>query len=948
MGGFVFLKFSHNSTWMRCLLPIIAGAAFTAALIAGIVLNQDLALAYEDQVTDVEIEKDQSDLIPSLPGDELSRASTALTTMGQNVGFLRQLGGEVSAVAIRENIAFVGIGTEMAALELNNPGNPDWVGGVLFNNNVESIAISDTLAYVAAGEAGLRVVDISNLDSLREIGSTEGGVDAIDVVLSGNYAYIADYTNVRLTVVDITDPFSPSIAGFYELDTLQPNKVVVRGNYAYLATSLPYDMGGGMVILDVSNPDHPQWVEFYDAVGRGVDLAVRAIGTEVYAFVAVTSAPFYGSLQVIDVTDPQSPTQTGRYDLGGATSALALDNDELYIPSFGFDTGYFNDLIVLDISNPKNPTKKSSYELPMALGQYQPALDMVAASGYLYLCLTDGIFQIEDISNPNEPRTAGVYDTFLLAHGIVISGDTAYVADVRGLKLVDVQNPMNAHVGNFVTTPGYAEGVAVKDSYAYVADRSEGMRIIDISGPGNPVEVGSFTDGLVNVRSVAVAGDYAYLTDWQGMAIVNISDPQHPYQESRFAMTSSAIDVSVDGSYVYIAQDSGSEIEGGMRVVNVSDPAHPTDAGFYPTSAERQAIQVVVRDDLAYLVSGAVEIIDVSYPTQPELIGAFLPPYGGAARLTLEGDYAFVAVRGDWIDRRVGSLRVLDISVPSNPVEVGSHEIPDYYPLGIAVRDGTVYVTSAAGIYVYQYTSNSIRGSVVDVHNDPVENVHISVSTGLSTTTSVDGSYTIPGLPSGTYTVTPSLAGFVFFPPARTVTVPPTAANQDFMILSPPIGTTLEPFAFSDLTYTDTQGLPTDLFFPTGTVTTTTDMIFNPLGRLPAPFGQSFAGHAFELTATREEETLFNLVFLKPVSVTIQYSLEDVSVISDTQSLGLWHWTAGEWRPAAQSCLAADETSNNLVERIISTPICMTGQYALFGPTYQAYLPIVGKGNGAN
>jgi hypothetical protein len=236
----------------------------------------------------------------------------------------------------------------------------------------------------------------------------------------------------------------------------------------------------------------------------------------------------------------------------------------------------------------------------------------------------------------------------------------------------------------------------------------------------------------------------------------------------------------------------------------------------------------------------------------------------------------------------------------------------------------------------------------MDVHNEPIENVHIEVSTGLSTTTSVDGSYTIPGLPSGTYTVTPSLAGYIFSPPARTVTVPPTAVNQDFTILTPPIGTTLEPFAFSYLTYTDTQGLPTNLSFPTGTVTTTTAVTFNPLGRMPAPFGQSFAGHAFELTANREGETLSNLVFLKPVSVTVHYSLKDVSVISETQSLDLWQWVDGEWLPATESCLVANETFHNLVERIISTPICTTGQYALFGPTYQTYLPVVSKGNGSN
>ena len=58
----------------------------------------------------------------------------------------------------------------------------------------------------------------------------------------------------------------------------------------------------------------------------------------------------------------------------------------------------------------------------------------------------------------------------------------------------------------FVGTPGYVEGVVVQGSYVYIADRSEGMRIIDILGPGNPVEVGGFKDGYENAVS------YTHLT----------------------------------------------------------------------------------------------------------------------------------------------------------------------------------------------------------------------------------------------------------------------------------------------------------------------------------------------------------------------------------------------------------------------------------------------------
>jgi hypothetical protein len=945
MGKTVYRKEIQNSNLIKILLPLFTGVTCAVLLVAGLMVSRKAVYAaHKEGVRDL-IPSTHSGLIPAHLESDSVQKNASRTAAGHNVEFIRQLGGDVSAVAILGNTAFIGIGPELAVFELHNPGNPGWAGGEVFNADVEAVTISGTLAYVAAGEAGLRVVDISNPASLNEIGSLGIDINAIDVAVDGKYAYIADRSNTRLTVVDITNPYSPVVTGSYDLVSEKPNKVVVWNNFAYLATSRTLRTGGGVVIVDVSNPAAPQWEGSYDTPGDGVDLMVREAGSKVYAFVA----DHPGSLQVLDVTNPDSPTQTSTYDLRGSTSALFIDGSVLYITDFGnnYTYGYFNDLLVLDISNLSNITLKSTYEFSMPIGSPEPAVDMITASGYLYLGMSDRSFQIMDISNPNQLKQTGVYETFFQANGIAIAGDTAYIADVRGLKLVDIQNPLSAHVTAFVGTPGYAEGVAVQGSYVYIADRSEGMRIIDVLGPGSPVEVGGFKDGYENVRSVDATGSYAYLADWQGMVTVNISDPHNPRQEGLFATSANAMDVVVEGMYAYIAQDAAVTNEGGMHVVNVSDPANPVEAGFYEALDGRQAVQVVVRDDLAYLVSSVVEIIDISEPTDPQLVGTYTPPYGIPANLALEGDYAFVAVRGDWPDLS-GHLRVLDNSDPANPFEVGYYDLPTHWPVSIAVLDGIIYITSVTGVYVYQFSSSSISGSVVDVQNNPIINVHIAVSTGFSATTLVDGSYTTPGLPSGTYVITPSLTGFVFAPPTRTVTLPPAAVNQDFTILSPPVATTLEPFASSNLTYTDTQGLPTSLIFPAGTVTTTTDMVLNPFGRLPAPSGKAFAGHAFELTASRGGVLLANLTFLIPVNVTINYSVDDVSVISDTQSLRLWWWEEGEWQLAAESCVNPGESVHNLGERIISTPICRSGRYALFGLTFQAFLPIVGNGQDSN
>ena len=51
---------------------------------------------------------------------------------------------------------------------------------------------------------------------------------------------------------------------------------------------------------------------------------------------------------------------------------------------------------------------------------------------------------------------------------------------------------------------------------------------------------------------------------------------------------------------------------------------------------------------------------------------------------------------------------------------------------------------------------------------------------GHTATTSADGSYSISGLPAGSYTLTPSLSGYTFNPSSKQVTVAANMTAQDF------------------------------------------------------------------------------------------------------------------------------------------------------------------------
>jgi hypothetical protein len=97
--------------------------------------------------------------------------------------------------------------------------------------------------------------------------------------------------------------------------------------------------------------------------------------------------------------------------------------------------------------------------------------------------------------------------------------------------------------------------VAVRGGIAYVAfGRNSGLRIIDVTDPANPVQIGSRrSDGLA--IGVAVAGRFAYLAD-DIVRVIDVANVASPSQAGSFATAGDALDVAV-ADYVFAADGQG-------------------------------------------------------------------------------------------------------------------------------------------------------------------------------------------------------------------------------------------------------------------------------------------------------------------------------------------------------------------------------------------------------
>ncbi|NGX43580.1 MAG: hypothetical protein K940chlam7_01878, partial [Chlamydiae bacterium] len=298
-------------------------------------------------------------------------------------------------------------------------------------------------------------------------GSYDTPGDAQDVVVSGLYAYVADYTS-GLQIIDVSNVANPTLAGSYNTP-FSAIDVAVSGNYAYVA-----DGSSGLQIIDVSNVANPTRAGSYDTPGGASGVAVS--GT--YAYVA----DYTSGLQIIDVSNVANPTLAGTYNTPNYAWRATVYGNYVYVGDGN------SGLQIIDVSNVTNPTLAGSYNTPGG------AVGVAVSGNYAYVADGSSGLQIIDVSNVANPTLAGSYNTPGGASGVAVSGTYAYVADeTSGLQIIDVSNVSNSTFAGSYNTPDSAKGIAISGSYAYVADGGSGLQIISLPCPTSSSSTSSST-----------------------------------------------------------------------------------------------------------------------------------------------------------------------------------------------------------------------------------------------------------------------------------------------------------------------------------------------------------------------------------------------------------------------------------------------------------------------
>ena len=229
-----------------------------------------------------------------------------------------------------------------------------------------------------------------------------------------------------------------------------------------------------------------------------------------------------------------------------------------------------------------------------------------------------------------------------------------------------------------------AEDIEIVDGLAYVVSRHlpgsgiPTLRILDLSDPSTPVEIGSL-DTSVGAQDVEVVGGLAYITDNAiagSLRIIDVSDPTAPVEIGTFASEFEPIDVEVVGNFAYLADQlflprAGCEFLCGsaFRVIDVSNPAAPVQVSerFLPLTNGIEAGEGVV-----YILGRDLEVVNVSNPEMPVTVGVVPSTFVHDIALVEEHVYTISSVikRDPLTGERYG-LEVLNVMDPTSAFSVG-------------------------------------------------------------------------------------------------------------------------------------------------------------------------------------------------------------------------------------------------------------------------------------
>lgn len=425
----------------------------------------------------------------------------------QITGAQQLLGGDVSgatAFSVSGDVAVVGQGGNDSAAILERGENGWELAQVVETAYVDLYpSISGGKIDCAEGDIegfGCAEVDLLSFVALGDLGGGKG-IRMNDVwgwtdSESGREFALAGRTN-GTSFVEVTDPENPVYLGDLPMtegaNAASWRDMKVFQHYAYIVADGSGQHGMQVFdlnhLLDVTEPQTFEADAHYDAIGSAHNIVINESTGFAYA-VGVNSGgeTCGGGLHMIDINDPLNPSFAGCFGHEGTGRAgTGYSHDAQCVIYNGPDTEHTGKEIcfggnetavsIADVTDKSNPIALSTAEYPNAGYTHQGWL----TDNHEFFYVND---ELDEVSGEQSRTRTMVFDVRDL-------DDPILVQEMMG------------------TTAASDHNLYVRGNYMYQSNYSAGLRILDVSDPENPVEVGYFDVNPVGDNEAGFNGTWS-------------------------------------------------------------------------------------------------------------------------------------------------------------------------------------------------------------------------------------------------------------------------------------------------------------------------------------------------------------------------------------------------------------------------------------------------------
>ncbi|MEE2658267.1 MAG: FlgD immunoglobulin-like domain containing protein [Candidatus Latescibacterota bacterium] len=346
----------------------------------------------------------------------------------------------------------------------------------------------------------LNLTQLGQFDPVRERRSA-------DFYISGNYAFMGDFDSSRLHVIDISHPGDMHLVAEVDIGQSDVLDVKIAGDLAVLGMQ-GSSSDAGLAIVDISDPADPELLSVLSR--RGWFGVHNLFVYEQHVYLAHSASL---GITVVNISDPSDPFIVSHWRHPSFSNAA---HDIFISGGIAYVSDFFSGLALVDVSDPTELRIMSSLPSPEGVHSAWRHGD------YVYYNQEFGGFvrrlHIADVSDPLDPIRAGSFRPSPIPiaasegpHNPFVDGDLLYWAYYdSGLRVFDISEPGQPVEIAYHKTPRAWSAQTGADGTIFVADMVGGLFAFSLQRPAwavrevilAPTELPAGPDAAVSVTAI--------------------------------------------------------------------------------------------------------------------------------------------------------------------------------------------------------------------------------------------------------------------------------------------------------------------------------------------------------------------------------------------------------------------------------------------------------------